>query len=103
GAPATPIRKLPRRKAAPPPVAVRIPPRKFPEPSPQSEDRVRPLLKGNFISLRLVQVDDLHHQLRLAPAALVVQVTDLHGVEPTPIPNRWKIFPTAPWRRYDNN
>src|SRR2546423_1448805 len=94
---ATPIRQLPRAQAPTPPAVVRLPIRKFPAARPLPEDRVRPLLKGAVTPLRTAYAAELHHQVRFAIPALAVRVADLHGVEPTPIVNRWKIFPAPPW------
>src|SRR5690349_6293285 len=92
----TPVRKLPRRKAATPAVAAPIPLRKYPAPRPLSEDRVRPLLKGTVTPVPAVPAGEPHHNIRAGSFTMAVRTTGLPGVEATPIANRWQIFPSAP-------
>ncbi len=99
----TPIRKLPRRSAPSRSAAAPIPARVFPSPRPLSEDRVRPLLKGAVTPVPAGLAPELQRNLRARAFALAVRPTGLPGAEATPIESRWRIFPSAPWRRYDDN
>src|SRR5438132_470668 len=100
-----PIRKLPRKQtptvevaAAPSATPPRLPDR------PISEDRLRTLVRGSVTPL---SPDDLAsyspHPTRRTPESAPVPISKpAVEVEAVPVANRWHIFPSAPWRRYED-
>jgi hypothetical protein len=97
--PADPVRKLPRRVAPNLPV-VSAPPRPEQLPGPVSEDRVRSLLRGAITPLPSEAGQPSPHALPHRPEALLEVGAVMPTVQTTAIPNRWKIFPAPPTRRY---
>jgi hypothetical protein len=101
-----PIRKLPRRQAAPVEVATVPPPTPAHVPDrPISEDRLRPLVRGNGATP--VPVEEVaaylpHPVRRLAEETPLVLAKAAIEIQASPIANRWHIFPSAPWRRYED-
>jgi hypothetical protein len=107
--PGEPIRRLPRRGAAVAPSAAPSPVRPMQSALPLSEDRVRPLLRGTITPLpppvpMMELPRTLPHALTQGipgvPAVATGVVVSVRAAED--VPNRWKIYPSAPWRRYDN-
>jgi hypothetical protein len=106
--PAEPVRKLPRKKPIPvtPGPAERLQAyideqRSRVQPQPRSEDRLRPLLKGAVLPLRPQPAGISPHALPKLTSRPVPVISSA-GVEATPIRNRWRIFPSPSWRRYDD-
>jgi len=98
-----PLRKLPRRRTVIAAPAATSLPRPVQAPPTLSEDRVRPLVRGGVTPLPAAPlVDDLARTLPRVPADVVPPNAALASVQAESIRNRWKIFPTAPWRRYDD-
>jgi hypothetical protein len=107
---AEPFRRLPARLtgrpeeprpalALPPPIADFGP---HAADMPQSSDRLRPLVRGEVTPL--AALDEIWIRTLPQPPVLVASgVAPPPSIKGTPIPNRWKIFPAPPWRRYDNN
>jgi hypothetical protein len=108
--PAEPVRRLPERLTGRPieprPALAGQPP---PSPDfgphtpdrPQSDDRLRPLVRGEAMPLPLL--DETWIRVLPQPPILVAEaVTPSVATRATPVRNRWKIFPSPPWRRYDN-
>jgi hypothetical protein len=85
----THIRKLPRRTKAAAAVAPR--PALVPNPAPRILRRSDPPAAGESAPIRTLP----------RPLLASIRVSALPGVEATPVPNRWMIFPSPPWRRYD--
>jgi hypothetical protein len=107
-APVEPLRKLPRKKAAAPAVGpadalIRYiaEQRRLVRERPQAEDRLRPLPRGMAAPIASAPTTAPPHLLPRA-ATILARVAALPTVEATAVPNRWKIFPAAPWRRYDD-
>lgn len=68
---------------------------------PQSEDRLRPLVHGDVAPLPAAEelwIRELPRE-RLMVASAMPPVTQTQAAA---VPNRWKIFPVPPWRRYDD-
>jgi hypothetical protein len=68
----------------------------------QSEDRLRPLLRGNFIKLEAIREEPIRMlpDSRLLPA---VAQKPAGSVQAIPVSNnRWRIFPAPIWHRYEN-
>ncbi|HEY2011949.1 MAG TPA: hypothetical protein VGH38_00550, partial [Bryobacteraceae bacterium] len=71
-------------------------------PSRQAEDRSRPLIRGTVLPLSPEMLAYLPHML---PKAAMVPpgVMSVPGVTTaSEVPNRWLVFPSPPWRRYDD-
>jgi hypothetical protein len=102
--PRVPLRKLPRRGAViAVPVARPLPERPVQAPPTLSEDRVRSLLRGTITPLPPAEpVAELVRTRPQIPIIPPVPGTVLASVKTEIIPNRWKIFPSPPWRRYDD-
>ena len=67
-----------------------------------SEDRSRPLIRGTIRPLAPETLAYVPHTLPKIPV-LVARVFPAPGVtEAGKVPNRWFLFPSPPWRRYDN-
>jgi hypothetical protein len=103
--PVEPVRKLPRRgaiTAAPP--ALPPPVRPTQAPPALSEDRVRSLVRGSITPLPPSPATmELARTLPRVPAAPPTPAAAIAAtVQTESIPNRWKIFPSPPWRRYDD-
>ncbi len=97
-----PLRRLPRPGAARPETV--ISPVTFgphmPD-LPQSEDRLRPLMRGSVTPAE--NLDEMWIRvLPKPPVTIAAASVPTPQTQATAIPNRWKIFPAAPWRRYDN-
>ena len=105
--PREPIRRLPPRLSGAPQVPNPIvsppvsPPRRPVEERPQSEDRLRPLIAGSVAPLSEPAAEPVR-VLPQAPPAIASAMPLPGAVEAVPVRNRWKIFPSPPWRRYDN-
>jgi hypothetical protein len=103
-APVEPLRKLPRKGttlAANPNYTAPYT-RSSPMPdAPLSEDRVRRLVHGTPAPLTSTFDTKGPHTLPRM-VILTTRATSLPGVNAEAIRNRWKIFPSVPWRRYDN-
>jgi hypothetical protein len=71
------------------------------KPPLQSEDRLRPLLRGNFIGLEAIRDKPIRTlpDSRLLPA---IAQESAGSVQATPVSNRWRIFPAPIWHRYEN-
>jgi len=101
-----PIRKLPRKREAPveSAVAPAAAPAHLP-PSPISDDRLRTLVRGvgaTPVPVEEVATYSTHPARRTAAEVPLVPAKPAIEVQATPIANRWRIFPSAPWRRYEN-
>jgi hypothetical protein len=103
-APAEPIRRLPLA-GAPRPAPGTAPQASFgPHVAdrPQADDRLRPLVRGAVTAV--TPLDEVWiRTLPQAPVTVAGVAAPTPRTEATLIPNRWKIFPAPPWRRYDNN
>jgi hypothetical protein len=109
---AEPLRRLPRKTAGPPAAAPQSPNllQQFIERQraqlrqlPQSEDRLRPLVLGAVTPLRELVDQVWIRVLPIAPPILPAAAPPpVPTVAAQTIPNRWRIFPAPPWRRYDN-
>jgi hypothetical protein len=89
-----PIRKLPRRG-----VAIPAGPRSELQRYIEEHRRERPpIFDVRDTEPADTAVRTLPRETSLATTAAAL----LPGVETEPQPNRWKIFPSPPWRRYDN-
>jgi hypothetical protein len=107
--PSEPIRRLPEAltgKPSPPhPAPARAPMDATVAPHEpaalQSEDRLRPLIAGTVTPLPREERTPIHI-LPQRPAAVVAAAKPPVETEATFVPNRWKIFPAPPWRRYDD-
>ncbi|HXB73230.1 MAG TPA: hypothetical protein VNY05_33645 [Candidatus Acidoferrales bacterium] len=106
--PAEPLRKLPRRGVATALAATSTSPERPMQAAPAlSEDRVRSLVRGSVTPLPAAPpVMELARTLpRLMPAAPAVAGVPA-TVKAESIRNRWsyrwKIFPSPPWRRYND-
>jgi hypothetical protein len=101
--PAEPVRKLPRRVAAGVPAAAPPPERPTQAPPSLSEDRVRSLVRGSITPLPPVPAGtELARALPRISAAVPIPAILPASVRAEEIPTRWKIFPSAPWHRYDD-
>jgi hypothetical protein len=102
--PGEPIRKLPRRGAAIVTPAASLPERPMQSAPPLSEDRVRSLVRGTITSLPpAIPVIELARTLPHAiPGAPALAASVPPSVRAADVPNRWKIYPSAPWRRYQD-
>jgi hypothetical protein len=70
--------------------------------APLAEDRVRRLVRGT-VEGQVVEVASVGpHVLPRAVMEIAGQATMPPAVMAESIRNRWKIFPTPPWRRYDS-
>ena len=112
GAPAVvePVRKLPRKAAG----GVAVGPaeqlqqyidaqRGLAQEQPVAEDRSRPLIRGAIEPLPLEgQIANPEHRLPRTVVMVAGVLVPVAGAQATAVPNRWHIFPTPPWRRYDN-
>jgi hypothetical protein len=111
GAPAAvePVRKLPRKVVA---VPVRGPAealhdfidtqRRLVQDRPTAEDRSRPLIRGMVDPLPpLLPAGNPEHILPRNMEMVAGAMAAPAGAQTTGIRNRWHIFPTPPWRRYD--
>src|SRR5215510_14675608 len=101
-APATPVRKLPR-KTTPVIVAQPRPPVVLTPENPLAEDRARRLVRGTPAPLGAIAESNGPHTLPRSTATMMARATVLPAVSADAVRNRWKIFPFMPWRRYDNN
>jgi hypothetical protein len=100
---AEPVRKLPRKGGALPlPPAGETLAVGTAAPLPLAEDRVSPLLKGDVMPLAAALPGDSLRVLPRTAVMLAEAALPAAGAAATSIRNRWHIFPTAPWRRYDN-
>jgi hypothetical protein len=102
--PGKPLHRLPRRgDIVPVPAALPVPPRPVQPPPTLSEDRVRSLLRGNITPLPPeTPVMELARTLPYKPVPLPVPVPMVVAAsQAQTIPIRWKIFPSPPWRRYE--
>jgi hypothetical protein len=94
-----PIRKLPRRGPVTIPPRVTSPPTLTPD-APLAEDRVRRLIRGTPGAFATESALAPHMLPR--PVAINSQADfRLPMVNAEVVRNRWKIFPSPPWRRYD--
>jgi len=108
----TPIRRLPRKQTLP--VVVEQPDtarlQQFIEIQKQSlqpvmfaEDRSRPLVRGVIVPLapetEVAYVPHTLPKLAMAPPLLI---TPPGVTTASAVPNRWYVFPAAPWHRYDD-
>jgi len=103
--PGTPLHTLPRRGVvAALPAAAPTPERPMQPPPALSEDRTRSLLRGTITPLP--PSEPVIELARTLPRAPLIGPAPAPGVpasvQAAPISNRWKIFPSPPWRRYDN-
>ena len=98
-----PVRKLPRRRGIVP-LGPPAPPKPRPTiPAPTlSEDRVRSLVRGDITPLpAAVPVTELARTLPRGPVPMPPPLPVVLAASQTAVvPNRWKIFPSPPWRRY---
>jgi hypothetical protein len=97
--PSEAIRKLPRRMIPNLP-ATSPPARPVQAPLPLSEDRSRPLLRGDISPLSAGQGKGNPHALPRRPGALMTAYGAMPVVQVTAVSNRWQIFPAPPYRRY---
>jgi len=98
GLPAEPVRKLPRKTN----VAIPVQPTRtltLTPDAPLSEDRVRRLVRGAPGSLAEEGAQAPH--LLPRPVFVNAEAFALPAVSAESIPNRWKVFPAPPWRRYE--
>ena len=93
------IRKLPRRITTNLPVTP-APVRRAQAPRPLSEDRSRPLLRGDISPLSAGSGQGSPHALPRRTGALIAGYAAVPVVDAAAVPNRWQIFPAPPYRRY---
>jgi hypothetical protein len=105
-----PIRKLPRQQVdvSPAPLGDQGALRRFIEEQrrlvpnqPQAPDRLRPLIEGTVPPLA-IEPETAIRVLPTRPALVARVATPQPMVSASPVPNRWHIFPAAPWRRYQD-
>ena len=104
-----PVRKLPRKTALPVAVGGPSPLQQFIEaqrrllqPRPLAEDRSRPLIRGSVRPLSPEMLSYAPHVLPKLALLPVVRSTPPGVTTASAVPNRWFLFPSPPWRRYDN-
>lgn len=105
-----PVRRLPRR-SLPPILAVASgeatlqhyieEQRVLVQQLPQSEDRLRPLIRGTIPPLA-IELETPVRFLPISPALAAVAPTAPGQVAATPIFNRWHVFPAPLWHRYED-
>jgi len=104
-----PVRKLPRRTGAP--VLITGPSRlqqfidaqrQLVQPPQQAEDRSRPLIRGTVIPLSPEMLAYAPHILPKLALIPVLRSNPPGVTTASTVPNRWWVFPSPPWRRYDN-
>ena len=96
---AEPARKLPRKRTIVLPPASPRPVNLTPD-VPLSEDRVRRLVRGNPAPLAISAGAGPHTLPK--PPLVIARAVSLPGMSTEAVPNRWKIFPANPLRRYDD-
>jgi hypothetical protein len=110
-APAEPVRRLPERLTGRPPAPwPTLAGQPVPAPDfgphvpglPQSEDRLRPLVRGGVTALVALDPGMPIRILPRGPTLVEAVPEPTPATQATAIPNRWKIFPAPPWRRYDD-
>jgi len=69
---------------------------------PQSDDRLRPLVRGEVLPLAPRLEEIWIRVLPQPPVPSPEAAAPSSTTTVTSTPNRWKIFPAPPWRRYDN-
>jgi hypothetical protein len=106
-----PVRKLPRKTAAPAAVGGPSPLEQFitqqrrlvPGQTVVAEDRSRTLVRGTVRPLSpdtaMLYAPHVLPKLALIP---VIRVTPPGVSTASAVPNRWYLFPSPPWRRYDD-